>query len=76
MNGANKSATSEQRGRNRQARRGAVAMCHGPRVGNPSWSYGQGPGPGVKLKKPETVPLKVDDVVFTPVVLTTTTKSD
>ena len=51
-------------------------MCHGPRVGNPSWSYGQGPGPGVKLKKPETVPLKVDDVVFTPVVLTTTTKSD
>jgi hypothetical protein len=38
--------------------------------------YGQGPGPGVKSKKPETVPLNVDDVVIVPVVLTTTTKSD
>jgi len=53
----------------------AVAMCHGPR-GRSFWSYGQGPGPGVKLKKPETVPLNVDDAGIVPVVLTTTTKSD
>ena len=41
-----------------------------------SCSYGQGPGPGVESKKPETVPLNCEDVVIVPVVLTTTTKSD
>jgi len=30
----------------------------------------------VVLKKPDTVPLKADDAVIVPVVLTTTTKSD
>ena len=34
-----------------------------------------GPGPGVKLKKPETVPLNCDELVV-PVVFTTTTKFD
>ena len=41
-----------------------------------SFFYGQGPGPDVKSKKPETVPLNCDDAVIVPVVLTTTTKSD
>jgi hypothetical protein len=36
---------------------------------------GHGPGPGVKSKKPETVPLNSEEVVV-PVVLTTTTKFD
>ena len=36
---------------------------------------GHAPGPGVKLKKPDTVPLNTEEVVV-PVVLTTTTKFD
>jgi hypothetical protein len=36
---------------------------------------GHAPGPGVKSKKPETVPLNCDEVVV-PVVFTTTTKFD
>ena len=36
---------------------------------------GQGPGPGVKSKNPETVPENSEEVVV-PVVFTTTTKSD
>ena len=38
-------------------------------------TYGQGPGPGVKSKNPDTVPLNAEEVVV-PVVLTTTTKSE
>src|SRR4051794_37387409 len=34
---------------------------------------GHAPGPGVRFRKPETVPLNTEDVVV-PVVLTTTTK--
>jgi hypothetical protein len=36
---------------------------------------GQGPGPGLVSKKPDTVPLNTDEVVV-PVVLTTTTNSE
>lgn len=39
------------------------------------YGAGQGPGPGVKSKNPETVPENSDEVVV-PVVLTTTTKSE
>jgi hypothetical protein len=47
-----------------------------PRPSLVKWPfYGHGPGPGVESKKPETVPLNVDEVVV-PVVLTTTTKLD
>jgi hypothetical protein len=37
------------------------------------YGAGQGPGPGVVSKKPDTVPVNTDEVVV-PVVLTTTTK--
>ena len=53
-------------------RRGRGGLCHGPQCLEGLMPYGQGPGPGVLSKKPDTVPLKVDDVVV-PVVLTTTT---
>jgi len=62
-----------------------VENCLSPPKGRgnlprPSWRqdsafYGQGPGPGVTSKKPETVPLNCEELVV-PVVLTTTTKSD
>jgi hypothetical protein len=56
---------------------GAVAICHGPRGGRPRRFYWlQGPGPDVKSKKPDTVPLKCEEVVEPVLVFTTTTKLD